>query len=242
MPGPLRGGFPTTRRSVVEVLRSTDEGERRVAYESLVEAYWRAAYKHLRLRWRLAEHDAQDRTQAFFAAALEKDFLAGYDAGKARFRTFLRVCLDRFAAKELEASRRLKRGGGTRALSLDFEGAEGEIARAGAAQEPEGVFDREWMRDLMGRAVDALRTDCDRRGRPARFALFSRCYLDPPVERETHAQLAERFGLKPSDVNNELASARRELRRIVLDRLRCITASDEEFRSEARLLLGESPP
>ncbi len=37
---------------------------------------------------------------------------------------------------------------------------------------------------------------------------------------------------------NRLAYARREFRRIVLERLREITATEEEFRAEARVLLG----
>ena len=40
-------------------------------------------------------------------------------------------------------------------------------------------------------------------------------------------------------VTNHLAFARREFRRILLEKLREITASDEEFRTEARTLLGE---
>jgi hypothetical protein len=43
-------------------------------------------------------------------------------------------------------------------------------------------------------------------------------------------------------VTNHLALARRELRRIVLDTLRELTASDAEFRREARQLLGLDLP
>ncbi len=41
-----------------------------------------------------------------------------------------------------------------------------------------------------------------------------------------------------TDVTNHLHFVRRELRRILCDRLRRITASDEEYRSEARELFG----
>ena len=54
----------------------------------------------------------------------------------------------------------------------------------------------------------------------------------------TYAQVAEKFGIKSSDVTNYLSYARREFRRIVLDSLREMTASEEEFRREARALLG----
>jgi hypothetical protein len=39
-------------------------------------------------------------------------------------------------------------------------------------------------------------------------------------------------------VNNYLAAARRDFRRIVIEKLREITATEEEFRNEARSLLG----
>jgi hypothetical protein len=39
-------------------------------------------------------------------------------------------------------------------------------------------------------------------------------------------------------VTNYLALARREFRRTVLEKLRELTATDEEFRREARSLLG----
>jgi len=42
-------------------------------------------------------------------------------------------------------------------------------------------------------------------------------------------------------VTNYLAFARREFRRIALERLREMAASDEEFRREARALLGVEP-
>ena len=55
------------------------------------------------------------------------------------------------------------------------------------------------------------------------------------------AALARETGRPITDVTNELAWARRAFREIVLDLLRGICASDEEFRAEARDLLGVSP-
>ena len=41
-----------------------------------------------------------------------------------------------------------------------------------------------------------------------------------------------------SEVTNHITFARREFRRIVLERLRKLTGSEEEFRYEARAVLG----
>ncbi|HET9714500.1 MAG TPA: hypothetical protein VFP64_21605, partial [Pyrinomonadaceae bacterium] len=54
----------------------------------------------------------------------------------------------------------------------------------------------------------------------------------------SYASLANEFGLEPATVNNYLAAVRRDFRRVVLEKLREITATDEEFRTEARSLLG----
>ena len=58
----------------------------------------------------------------------------------------------------------------------------------------------------------------------------------------TYEQVARQFGLKTSDVTNYLAYARREFRRIVLEQLREMTGSEEEFRREAHTLLGIDAP
>jgi hypothetical protein len=57
----------------------------------------------------------------------------------------------------------------------------------------------------------------------------------------SYADLAREFQIAPTDVTNHLAYARREFRRIALERLREMTGSEEEFRREARALLGVEP-
>ncbi len=54
----------------------------------------------------------------------------------------------------------------------------------------------------------------------------------------THADLATMFGITVATVTNHLAAMRRALRARVLDRLRELTASDEEYEAEAKRLLG----
>ena len=104
--------FPATRLSVVARTRSGDEETRRVAFAALIEAYWKPAYKYLRLKWSLDPDAAADLTQEFFTTTLEKDVIERYDPARARFRTYLRLCLDGFASQRpqgrapLEARRR----------------------------------------------------------------------------------------------------------------------------------------
>src|SRR5687768_8044874 len=104
--------FPATRHSVVQAVGHADPEVRRQAWESLASLYWPPVVRYLRLKWRVPDEDAHDLAQAFFARALEKAFFDGYDPQRARFRTYLRTCLDGFVANERAAARRLKRGGG----------------------------------------------------------------------------------------------------------------------------------
>jgi DNA-directed RNA polymerase specialized sigma24 family protein len=241
-----RGGgrFPATRHSAVLAAQSADLIERERGLAILLETYWRPAYKYVRIRFGESNEDAKDLTQAFFTRALEKDFFAGYDAEKGTFRTYLRTCLERFVANEKKAAGRAKRSPGLPVLPLDFDGAEGELAR----QEPpdpaslDEYFHAEWVRSLFALSVERLREECERRGKDLPYLLFERYELDrDPDERLTYERLAEEFQIPPTQVTNFLALARREFRRIVLERLREITSTDREFREEARSLLGVSP-
>ena len=236
--------FPATRHSAVLAAQSDDVLERERGLAILIDAYWKPAYKYVRLRHRASNEDARDLTQGFFTRAIEKDFFGAYDATKASFRTFLRVCLDRYVANELKAASRAKRSPGAPMLSLDFEGAEGEISRepVDPSRSLDQYFHDEFARSLFGLAVEQLRQECAQRGRDLPYQLFERYELDrDPAERLTYDSLAEEFHIPATQVTNFLAFARREFRRIVLEKLREITSSDREFREEAKSLLGVSP-
>jgi len=238
--------FPATRHSIVAGAGSPDPELRARAFGTLVTAYWKPVYKYARIRWRLSNEDAKDLTQAFFARALEKHFFAAFDPARARFRTFLRTCLDRFAANAHRHRSRIKRGGDTAPVPLDFESAEGELREHPVAAEGdlEEMFEREWARGLFSRALEDLRARCAKAGRPARSALFERYDVEgaEAARRPTYEDLAREFGLPVTQVTNELAAARREFRRSVLELLRNETASEEEFRLEVRSILGVGGP
>jgi RNA polymerase sigma factor (sigma-70 family) len=239
------GSFPATRPSVVRDLGSADPLRRAAAYEALARSYWRPVYMYVRLRWRRGPEDAQDLTQEFFARAFEREYLARYDPAKARFRTFVRTCLDGFLANEDKAAARLKRGGGMTIAGVDFARFDADLAAHAQSDEPdpERWFHREWIRGLFADAVDRLRAHCDGEGHALAFTLFTRYDIDgsDAGERPTYATLARDTGVRVTDVTNELAWARRAFRDIVLARLRDVCASDDEFRAEARDLLGIDP-
>ncbi len=233
--------FPATNRSAVLGSGSDDPVHKARAFNRLVKAYWRPVYKHIRVRWQKSNEDAKDLTQGFFARAFEKDVFAAFDPEKGRFRTYVRSCLDNFLTNTAVAQKAQKRGGGLAPLSLDFADAEEELAASAIVVESsaEDVFDREWARSLVHAATKTLAEELEERGRAVPYQVFVRYDLAGDTdERPTYAALAEELGIKSSDVSNYLNASRKRFREIVLDTLRELTASEEEFRLEATELLG----
>jgi DNA-directed RNA polymerase specialized sigma24 family protein len=242
--GGARGSFPTTRLSAVRAAGSSDPEERGRGFAAVVEAYWKPVYKSVRLKWREDNEAAKDATQGFFTRAFEKGWFSGYDARKGSFRTFLRTCLDGYMSNERKAAQRLKRHPGEPLLSLDFASAEGELAQHPLTdgKSMEDLFREEFARSVFGSAVLELRGDCEARGRELAFQVFELYDLEPdPDAPPTYASLARALHTTESRVTNALHLARREFRRIVLERLRALTGSEREFREEARRLLGRDP-
>jgi len=240
--GGPEGRFPVTRWTVIEGVQSDDPGERERALGTLAATYWKPVYKHVRVHWRRSNEDAKDITQDFFTRLIEKRYLDSYDSSKSRLRTFLRTCVDRHVQNADRDERRLKRGGDLSRLDIDFVGVEEELARKGLGAEasPEELFEQETIRSLFGLAVDDLKKECEARGKTVHFQVFEAYDL---ADREddrgpTYGDLAADHALAVTDVTNYLAWARREFRRLVIERLREMTGSDDEFRREARSILG----
>ncbi len=238
--------FPATHCSIVRATGATDPSVRQRAFADLISTYWKPVYKYIRVKWSHSNEDAKDLTQGFFARAYEKDFFASFDPAQARFRTFLRTCVDAFVAKAARDGSRLKRGGDQRLLSLDFAGADEELRRysPAARMDLEDFFRQEWVRGLFGLALDDLRQHCVVAGKETHFALFQRYDLEGPDagQAATYAELAQEFGLPVTQVTNYLAFARRQFRAFVLERLRASTGSEDEFLQESRRLFGGEAP
>ena len=224
---------------MLERIQSDDRDVRRAAFGDLAEGYWRPSYHYLRLHWHLPAASAEDVVQAFFTAAFEKQYVERYDPVKAKFRTFLRTCLDRFVQNHQKAERAEKRGGGHAHVPLDFPGAERELA-AIAVQDRRDLdrfFHDETVRDLFARTIDAMRRAYEAEDKSIVFRVFERHDLRPSADL-TYGTLARELDLTTAQVTNYLHAARRRFREQALINLRALVGTDEEFRDEARELFG----
>jgi RNA polymerase sigma factor (sigma-70 family) len=216
--------FPSTQHSLLDAAAAGLPNE---ALERVAALYWKPVYRFIRLKFRKDNEDAKDLTQGFFANALERDFFARFDPAKGAFRTYLRMAVERFAAKAYAAGKRQKRGG-----HIEFEPI-GE--QAAATESPEEAFDREWQRQLFALALDDLRAFCDSAGKQIQWRVFAAYDLEAG-DRSSYAELAARFGIAETTVTNYLAWARRTLRGFVMERMRGVTSGERELRQEMRRL------
>jgi RNA polymerase sigma factor (sigma-70 family) len=222
--GPI-GRFPDTLLTAIEQAANDDPEIRRVAHEAIAAAYWKPVYKYIRLKWRESNESAKDLTQSFFAKALAKDFFASYDPEQAAFRTFVRVCVDRFVANERQFAARQKRS------AQAAEVLDETIPAAGA--DLDEYFHQEWIRQVFALAVAELREEC----RDIPFRAFE-MYDLAEGRKPSYAEIAAELYVPVTQVTNYLAAARRDLRRIVLSRIRSLTATEREYKAEVRAVLG----
>src|SRR5947207_7229643 len=136
--------FHTTHWSLIAAASGNEGEATKAALADLCQAYWYPLYAFLRHRCHAAE-DARDLTQGFFAALLEKGYLADADPDRGRFRSCLLTAISRFASKERDKAAAQKRGGGRAILPIDF--ADGERRYRNEPSDnwtPERIFERRW--------------------------------------------------------------------------------------------------
>ena len=161
--------FATTRWSIVLAAGQSVSPESRRALESLCEAYWFPVYAYAR-RLVVRVEDAQDLTQGFFAHLLDKDAIAKANPDRGRFRAFLLTAFKNFFANEWHKDHAEKRGGGQRALSLDFDSGESRYQIEPSHElTPEKLYERRWVLTLLDQVLDSLRSELAEAGSESAF-------------------------------------------------------------------------
>lgn len=218
------GQFPSTDLSLLTAV-SGELSHR--ALGQVIALYWKPVYRFIRLKFRKNNEDAKDLTQSFFTMTVQRDFFRGFDPRRAPFRTYVRTAIDRFAANQLAAQKRQKRGG-----DVEFEQLDENLA---STESPEQAFEREWQRQLFALAVADLRAHCLASNKKLQLDIFE-SYDLAGTERPSYSELAARHGIAETSVTNYLAWARRMLRTFVTRRLRGVTSGEAELRKELRRL------
>lgn len=230
--GGAERAFPTTLWSSILRAAKPDALARRESLEKLLGLYWKPVYCCVRFGWNKSVEDAKDLTQDFFSDLLERDFLKDVDPAKGRFRSFLKAALRNFLMNAKRDAARLKRGGAARAVPL--EGLENVQAAPG---DPDQVFDGEWLRSVLGRAVDELRSELAKAGKPVYFRVFELYDLGGMAE-PSYGSVAKEAGISESDVRNYLHHVRQLLRRILIRQISEYAVDEHDVDEELRWILG----
>jgi RNA polymerase sigma-70 factor (ECF subfamily) len=172
-----------------------------------------------------AEADAEDIVQEVFLRITKDDVLARADKAKGRFRSFLLGVTQNVVREEYKRRGTLKRGAGKAAVSLDAE--EGALAEGVAAPPRDEAFDREWLMELVRRALGRLAGE-----RPDHHKALS-LHLQQGLAYE---QIAEAMGKKLQDVKNYIHRARARLGELLKEEIGQYASSAEEYEEEVAYL------
>jgi RNA polymerase sigma-70 factor (ECF subfamily) len=202
------GRFATTQWSLVISASDRTSPRFRQALADLCSTYWYPLYAFVRRQSR-SPAEAEDLTQDFFLALIDKEFLAATGPEKGRFRTFLLLCLQRYLANERDYRQAQKRGGGRPLVSINRDEAESryELEPADAVT-PERVFERRWALALLDQVLARLETEYRGSGKSALFVRLKPCLVaDAPAD--SYAAIAADLGLTEGAVKVAVHRLRR---------------------------------
>src|SRR5262245_677370 len=206
--------FATTRWTIILRAAHDDDPEALAALTEVCRGYWYPLYAYVR-RQGFDPHTAQDLTQEFFAKLIEKNYLAGADRQRGRFRWFLITAFKCFLANEFDRVHAQKRGGGERPLSLDQMTAEERYANEPAdSMNADLIYDRRWALDLLARARDHLREEYDANEKGRRFELLSP-FLTGQQASASQAELGQQLGLSENAVKQEVHRMKKRMAELI---------------------------
>lgn len=235
---PEEGGSPrrfeTTRWSVVQAAGNATTPEAKQALTQLCESYWRPLYAYVRYRVSTSQ-EAQDLTQAFFVAFLEKNYAGDADRDRGRFRTFLLTALRNFLSKEWEKARAIKRGGDQIILSLDFQQAESSVSiEPAAGLTAEQHYDQQWAIALLDQVMWRLEQETPASDRFQTLKLFL-ISDSPGTNYET---VAAELDMTEPAVRKAVSRLRQRYRQLLRIEILETVAGPDEVEDEIRKLFS----
>jgi len=208
----MNPNFATTRWSIVLHARDEHSPMQREALADLLQDYWFPLYTFVRKSGKSSQ-EAEDLVQGFCTRLLEKNLIASVDVSKqGRFRNFLLVCLKNFMNDQWKKSTTLKRGGGKKVVSIDFEDADRRVhLEPSHEMTPEKSFDRAWALQVVHRSLETVQRDWQQAEKGALFEEL-KPYLLPDDQVPPYAETAAHLDLTISAVRVKVHRLKTEFR------------------------------
>ncbi len=231
--------FASTRWTVVHQAADSQTASQHAlsALSELCQIYWRPVYVFLR-RQGIAQHDAQDLTQEFFADLIENRTYARADPTKGRFRSFLLGTLKHFVAHARDREHAQKRGGGSVPVELDetaISEAETYASRCNHWS-ADGVFEREWAASLARQALDRLAQEYELGGKGALFEALKSRLSAGEVTAIPYDELANRLGRTAAHLRVDVTRLRTRYRAILREEVSGTVVDPQDVDEELRYL------
>ena len=227
--------FTTTHWSVVLAAGSPKSPHQKEALETLCRTYWYPLYAYLR-RGGHNTDEAEERTQAFFAHILEKEFLGKVEPKPAKFRSFLLIVLRHFLIDEFHRGAAAKRGGRKKPLPLDFEEGERKYALEPTHDfSPEKVFERSWALTLLDKTLNRLETELTNLNKQHLFDVL-RNHLCGDASEVSYKDVASGLGMTEAAVKVTVYRLRKRYREILRDEISQTVDSSDQIDEEMRAL------
>lgn len=229
--------FPSTHWSLLDAVKDEVTEDHRAVLNTLIERYWKPVYYYLRKRG-YEEEVGKDLTQAFFTHWLQRDLFGRADASKGRFRTYLLTSLNHFLSNARRAERAKKRYPVAGFVSIhELSPRETEEPIPDSTEDPEMLFHRRWLAELLHRALRSLQLECESTGKQTHYTIFRRSIIEPVLAGSTpvaRSDLSKELGLTEKQVSNRLLTARRAYRRLLREEIRVYAASEHDVDQEMR--------
>ncbi len=209
-----RGRFPCTRWTLVVRAADDERGTRTGPLNELLTLYRPALEAHLKDRFRLDRHRANDLVQGFLAEkVLEKNTLKQADSKRGRFRTFLLTVFDNYVLGQLRREQAKKRA----PLGPDVVSIDEHLQLSAGPQDIDAAFNVAWAEQIITQALDRMRAECEQKKRDDLWGVFECRVLEPTLDGVLplpYEQMVARFDLKsPAAASNVLLTAKRMFRR-----------------------------
>ena len=225
--------FEQTQWTIILKAREAGAPGAGEALEAFARTYWPPLYRFIR-REGHNRHDAQDLTQGFYQHLLDKHLLNCVGERRGKFRNFLLTCLKHFLSDERDRAEALKRGGGTRFISLDaLETEERDAMEPSHGLTPDQVYEQRWTRTLLARAEARLREEHLAADQKELYDSL-KDVLQGGATEDGYAQIAARFGMSESAIKSKVHRLRQRHQEILREEIgrtvSCRAEIDEEIR------------
>lgn len=237
--GPAQG-FPTTRWSILVHLGAKADPAWREHLDFLAKAYWKPIYAYIRRSRSAPSEDAKDLTQQFFVHMMEGSMLEGISKSGAKFRTYVKSCLENFLRNAHRDQQRLKRGGGAVHVPIEPGSA---LPVPSAEATPDEALDGQWRDTVLDLAIERLKAHYERSEKSRYFTVFERYALaEKSQSRPSGREIGASMGLSEDDVHNYLKDARRRLKEMIREVISESVSTPEALEEEMAELFGPRVP